>query len=186
MKSPPIFLLLERIGRIIANDGHASGLKPTQWEVLRYLGRANRFSRNPTALTSYLGTTKGTVSQTVSTLTRKGLVKKSSNPDNRRAIKLDLTEAGLALLDDDPLASAFASAAEAQDSTLALSLQRLLGAVIDERGGRPFGVCKTCVHFERQDTAEMPNRCRLLELPLTKDDSERICVEHESQLVLSG
>lgn len=66
-----ILILLERIGRVLQNDGHSEGLKPTQWEALRYFARANRFSRSPSALTAYLGMTKGTVSQTVGALEKR-------------------------------------------------------------------------------------------------------------------
>ncbi|HIP78057.1 MAG TPA: MarR family transcriptional regulator, partial [Kiloniellaceae bacterium] len=57
-------LLLERLARVLQNEAHSEGLKPTQWEALRYLSRANRFSRTPSGVTAYLGMTKGTVSQT--------------------------------------------------------------------------------------------------------------------------
>ena len=50
-----IAALIERIGRLLTADSHASGLLPVQWEVLRYLRRANRFSRTLAALTAYLG-----------------------------------------------------------------------------------------------------------------------------------
>ena len=57
--------LMERLSRLVGQTGHAHGMKPAQWDALRYLARANRFSRTPGALTAYLGATKGTVSQTV-------------------------------------------------------------------------------------------------------------------------
>jgi len=71
-----IAALIERIGRLLSTDAHAAGLLPVQWEVLRYLRRANRFSRTPAALTAYLGLTKGTVSQTLRALEGRGLVRK--------------------------------------------------------------------------------------------------------------
>ena len=40
-----IAALIERIGRLLSADAHAARLAPVQWEALRYLGRANRFSR---------------------------------------------------------------------------------------------------------------------------------------------
>ena len=40
-------VLLERLARVLQNEAHTGGLKPTQWEALRYLARANRFSRTP-------------------------------------------------------------------------------------------------------------------------------------------
>ncbi len=43
--------LLTRTARLIAGDGHSAGLKPVQWQALRYLAVANRFSRTPGAPT---------------------------------------------------------------------------------------------------------------------------------------
>ena len=83
-----IAALIERIGRLLSTDAHAGGLLPVQWEALRYLGRANRFSRTPAALTAYLGLTKGTVSQTVHVLEAKGLVTKQVDPADRRGRRL--------------------------------------------------------------------------------------------------
>ena len=53
MNNPaPLSHLIERLARVLQNDGHCDGLKPTQWEVLRYLSRANRFSCTPGAVTA--------------------------------------------------------------------------------------------------------------------------------------
>ena len=68
--------MVERLGRLLRSRGYEHDLNPAQWEALRYLGRCNRFSNNPSALSNFLGATKGTVSQTVSSLERKGLLTK--------------------------------------------------------------------------------------------------------------
>ena len=46
--------LIERIGRLVSRESHAEGLQPVQWEALRYLAKANRFSRTAAAATAYL------------------------------------------------------------------------------------------------------------------------------------
>ena len=104
-----IAALIERIGRLLSTDAHAGGLLPVQWEALRYLGRANRFSRTPAALTAYLGLTKGTVSQTVHALEARGLVTKQVDPADRRGRRLTLSPAGRTLLGRDPLAATVAA-----------------------------------------------------------------------------
>ncbi len=105
-ESPPaleIATRLERLGRLLRQAGHAGGLVPAQWEVLRYLARANRLSRSPGAVARYLGTTKGTVSQSLLTLQKKGLVTRRTSAVDERQVLLDLTEAGRAKLAADPL-----------------------------------------------------------------------------------
>ena len=42
--------LINRLERIARAGAGAGALNPAQWEALRYLGRANRFSRTPAAL----------------------------------------------------------------------------------------------------------------------------------------
>lgn len=93
---PRVADLIERPGRLADTLQRSGGLVPAQWEALRYLSRANRYSRHPGALAAFLGATKGTVSQTVIALERKGLVVRSDDPRDRRSVQIDLTEAGRA------------------------------------------------------------------------------------------
>ncbi len=183
MKAEPnAVVLLERLGRLLQNSAHCEGLKPTQWEALRYLSRANRFSRGPSAVTAYLGMTKGTVSQTLAALERKGLISKVTVPSDRRNVTIELTRKGKALLRKDPLAGLSAAAESlsgAQRARLMNGLEDLLTESLRQRGGRPFGACKTCRHFLRNAQGGRPHRCGLLEVPLSGPDSELICIEQE-------
>lgn len=175
--------LVERLARLVANEGHARGLKPAQWDALRYLARANRFSRTPGALTAYLGSTKGTVSQTVMSLERAGLVEKAANPADRRSVHLALTPAGTALLAADGIAG-IRNAVESLDETTRRGLDRGLRAVLASRlaagGGRPFGICRDCRHFGRDARGAGLHFCALLRQPLGEEDAAQICHEQEA------
>ena len=77
--------LIDRIGRVTRGLQFADGLSPAQWESLRYVSRANHYSRNPSALAAFLGATKGPVSQTLIALEGKGYLRRvRGNPDRRR------------------------------------------------------------------------------------------------------
>ncbi len=174
--------LIERLTRVLQNEAHAGGLKPTQWEALRYLARANRFSRTPSALTAYLGTTKGTVSQTVMALERKGLITKVSAPSDRRQVDLALTAAGRSLLEEDPyehLSQSWAQLDGQAQEQLSESLALLLQEMLRRRKGRPFGVCRSCKFFRANAEGNGRHRCALLNQALTEADSALICVEQE-------
>ncbi len=176
-------MLLERFGRLLQSRGHELGLKPAQWEALRYLGRANRFSRTPSGLTAYLGSTKGTVSQTLIALEDKGLVRKKADRDDRRAVRLELTAAGRRALEADPLLELEASLdvlGRREEVALDQALTSVLAGHLERTGGRPFGLCRTCRYFEKNATDGGPHRCSLLEVKLSADDSEQICVEQEA------
>ena len=177
-----IGVVLERLSRVLQNETHAEGLKPTQWEALRFLARANRFSRSPSGLTAYLGMTKGTVSQTLNALERKGLVIKHADTTDRRQVRIDLTAEGRRILDRDPVEGLLRSAAAigADDrNRLARGLQALLAEALRGRQGRPFGVCRSCRFFLANVPEGAPHRCGLLKVPLSAGDSRRICVEQE-------
>ena len=181
-KADDIAILLERLSRILQNEAHAEGLKPTQWEALRYLARANRFSRSPSAVTAYLGMTKGTVSQTLNALERKGLVRKKSDAADRRNLRIDLTRDGRALLVRDPVTAVLESSGRlpaTERRALSDGLESLLVETLRRRGGRPFGLCKTCRFFQKNAREGAPHRCGLLQVPLSANDSQEICIEQE-------
>ena len=180
--------LIERLGRLADALQRSDGLVPAQWEALRYLGRANRYSRHPGALAMFLGATKGTVSQTVIALERKGLVVRSDDPRDRRAIHIDLTESGRGALAHDPLrdlAEAATSLPEVTAGRLVADLTELLSGLQRRRGRPGFGVCGTCRFFRRnagEGEPGGPHRCGLTLEPLGDTDARHICVEHTPQV----
>ncbi|MGH6953201.1 MAG: MarR family winged helix-turn-helix transcriptional regulator [Alphaproteobacteria bacterium] len=174
--------LVGRLGRTAHCLQFTDGLNPAQWEALRYLARANRYSLSPSALAEFLGTTKGTASQTVRALENKGLVRRAPNGRDRRSVTLELTEAGAALLRRDPMAGFERASRSLPGDRLAAvvdGLSRLLRDVQDGCGGRPFGVCQECGHFRplaAADEPKGPHRCGLVGDPLSESDSALICV----------
>ena len=169
----------ERLGRLLRAGDHAAGLNPAQAEALRYLARANRFSRTPASLADYLGSTRGTVSQTLLALEAKGLVERQANLRDGRSIQLRVTPAGWEFLAADPVRALAGVIAEVDGGAdLADGLEAILRQVIAERGGRAFGACRTCRHFRRdQRTGLSPHHCALLDEPLSDEASTLICAE---------
>ena len=178
--------LLERIGRLARTEEQVGDLYPAQWAVLRYLARANRFSRTPMALTKYLATTRGTMSQSIIALERKGYVERIPSETDKRSVNVELTDAGRAKLASDPvqkLADELSAALGRQVAELADMLAALLREIIRSNGGQLFGQCKTCRHFvvDGGSTRREPHHCGLLDVGLSAQDSEMICVEQQSQ-----
>lgn len=176
--------LIDRLDRL-ARAGEASGgLNPAQWEALRFLGRANRFSRTPAALAEYLGSTRGTVSQTLIALEQKGFVSRRPSARDKRSIDLALTGLGEKALKDDPihrLAEDLAKSAPGDLAIVVQTLRSILQRQIARNGGRAFGACFSCRHFQKNAGASVrsPHHCGLLDEPLSATDSEAICVEQE-------
>jgi len=171
--------LIERLGRVLRGSDHEGGLQPAQWQALRYLARANRFSRTPAALAAYLGSTRGTVSQTLIALEAKGLLTKTPHLKDGRSVTLDLTSAGRQLLAQSAvheLAGDIAASADAE--TLARELDNALREALRRRGQQAFGVCRTCRHFRAHvREGKAPHHCSLLDERLSEPEAALICVE---------
>lgn len=178
---------LERLARLMRSREYEEDLNPAQWEALRYLSRANRFSNSPGALTRYLGATKGTISQTVKALERKGFITKSGRANEKRSVILILTAKGEEALRRDPWARLSTAAEELGGKTrrrMLKGLRELLAGELHRGNHRSFGLCATCRHFGeagRKTDPSGPHFCKLLNEPLSTSDASRICTEHEDR-----
>ena len=182
----PILLeLLQSLCRVVRSDqrvGGSSGqLQPVHIEALSYLHRANRFSNTPQALAEYLHSTKGTVSQSLLLLYRRGLITRKADPKDGRVVRLHISAKGrrmlgLASLDDEWL-KAFAGIPEKQVEAAAEVLNQALLNLQRSRRGRTFGECQTCRQFRKEGQRQF--RCGLTGEPLSADDAQKICREHE-------
>jgi DNA-binding MarR family transcriptional regulator len=179
LNSAPIRIaaLIERIGRF-ARAREAVTLPPAQWEALRFIARANSFSRQPTAVAAWLATTKGTASQTIMALERKGLIRKARHPSDRRITCLEPTLAGQMLLEEDPmhrLEEAIARLPPLYAAALSQSLAHIAGDLAPE-GARPvFSGCAGCRHLEANGEAR---RCRNFGADLSGEEATLACVAH--------
>lgn len=88
--------LLDRVLRTSAAEDWTEDISPSQRAVLSYLSRANRYSRAPSQVADYLSATRGTVSQTLKTLARKGLVSEQRSEKDKRSISYKISEIGRA------------------------------------------------------------------------------------------
>lgn len=173
---PDLRSLIERLARLAASADWAGDLNPTQMSALRYLSRANAYSRAPSHVADYLGTTRGTVSQTLQALERKGLITLGDWPADRRRLTYDLTDAGrAALAGPRAIDDALAGLGTPQADAMADALTEVLTTLLHARGGRSFGICKSCRHHKPQDVGAW---CRLLNVALSPAEPVKICHEH--------
>jgi DNA-binding MarR family transcriptional regulator len=167
--------LINRLARLDAAETWAVDLNPAQIAALDYLARANRFSRAPSHVAEYLGTTRGTMSQTLKSLVRKGYLTERGSETDRRSISYDLTPAGTTLAGRHGALSRAVDALPAGDQErLGASLSAILAARLSANGGRAFGICKTCAHHRVTGDGAS---CALLSLPLAPEETTQICHE---------
>ena len=177
------FRLIERIGNLLRSEERkkyaAIGLQPVHVQVLDYLFTCNRFSDTPASVAEYLGLTKGTVSQSLQVLERKGYIQKTQDSEDGRVVHLALSAAGTKLLDDIKPMDVFAQAQHAVSSqhftTIEAALNSMLSELQKANNAKSFGVCHSCVNFVQLDDHYL---CNLTQLPLSQFDAKKICREH--------
>jgi len=184
MNTNILYTYLERLSELLRVEarkkGAEQGLQPIQVEILHYLSQCNRFSDTPMAVTEYLRQTKGTVSQTLKVLEKKGFLHKRPDPNDKRSVHLKLTTAGQKFVSEAVPFSVFQSVcadlSSAQKQNLEQGLHFLLFELLKANQAQTFGVCKSCRYNQK-----LPNStffCQLVGEELSPQETQLICREH--------
>ncbi len=172
--------LMNRLARLDSASSWAGDLNPVQRSALEYLRDANRFSRSPSHVAEFLGTTRGTMSQTLKALLRKGYVEEVRSDSDKRSISYALTKAGTVMLEDDGVvAVALTKLTDTEVCALENGLGQTLRQALSLNDAKSFGQCKTCRFHQTEGTSAY---CKLLSLPLAQADTMKICVEHQEKV----
>lgn len=156
-------------------------LQPVHFQILNYLSRANKHSDNPAALARYLGMTRGTVSQSLIILEKKGYIEKIPDKNDKRFMRLRLLPEGATVLKQARPSDLFDGATEILRSGDAPPsdvnvFQKALIALQKANQSQSFGVCKTCRNFSARLGGFF---CELTQQPLNVEESKQICQEHK-------
>lgn len=183
MEHKTVFDTVERISALIRSEERKKctefGLQIVHLQALDYISRCNKYSDTPAALANYLGMTRGTVSQTLLLLEKKGFIKKTTDGNDRRVIHLSLLPEGQDILEKTRLCDLFRQASSILESPGNANYQEALSAVLTalqkSNKSYTFGLCKTCHYFSQVLDGYS---CGLTKEPLSLQDSEKICQEH--------
>jgi DNA-binding MarR family transcriptional regulator len=180
--------LLVQVGRLVQAEGYDGELSPAQWMALRFFARANRFSRNSSALAEFQATTRGTATQTIKLLEARGYLVREPSKADRRSIRLRLTREGKKALARDPF-EVLVRAVDLLDAKERTAMRRALHQVLSTvaRSGahRQIGVCQDCTHFGRevrcnpQSTASSGAECLLLGVSVHPEEAGLLCVHFQ-------
>jgi DNA-binding MarR family transcriptional regulator len=177
--------LLVQAARICYFEGNQHGLRDREWMALRFLGRANRFSRTPSALAGFIGATRATASQIVKTLEGKSLLARKPSQKDKRSVVLQVTAQGEKCLNQhDPVNHVLnAVTALGPDECVRLrdSLREILNHLDAAHQRLDASVCRDCMFLaeRRQDTgkrrATAEFLCRLYRAPVALEETELLC-----------
>ena len=102
MQEIDIFEIVECMAALIRSEERKKctklRLQLMHFEVLDYLSYSNKYTDTPAATASYFGMTRGTVSQSLIILEKKGYLEKSMDESDNRVIHVKLLPSGLAIL----------------------------------------------------------------------------------------
>lgn len=183
MQNNTAFKLIERMASLIRAEERKKctlmGLQNVHLQVLDYLSLCNKYSDTPAALANYLGMTRGTVSQTLLLLEKKGLIKKNQDVNDRRVVHLEILPLGSELLTQLKLTDLFDEASKGLSADRHVNydivMANVLAALQKANRSYSFGLCKTCRFFTTDPDGFV---CGLTKETLTQTDSEKICQEH--------
>lgn len=131
--------VMAQVLRTTSSLAFSNGLNPAQWSAMRYFAQAAPNARSVVAFARYHGTTKGTASQTIAALLKKGLLDRHRSDRDRRTVSLVLTPPGRAMLNDDPLnelAYAVSLLPDADHQAMAAGLDQVLRVLLERRAQR--------------------------------------------------
>lgn len=176
----PLYDRIERVANLLGARARATarahGVEPIQLDVLHFLARCNRYSDTSKAVAEFFGLTKGTVSQTIAALHRKGMLDKQPDPADGRRIHLILTRAGDRVVREAFPPELLRAVAIPRDTALVAELDGLLRRMQRASGSASFGECRSCELFRRE--GDRRYRCGLTGEALRRIDIEKICLEH--------
>jgi DNA-binding MarR family transcriptional regulator len=132
-----IAALVEQLGRQVQNLCFTKELAPVQWSALRYFAKAGPAARTVSGLAAYTGVNASSASRTIQLLLAKGLVRTETDLGDCRMRMVSLSQAGIDLLDRDPLA-ALAGALHTLNENEQAILRDLLEKVLFELFPKPF------------------------------------------------
>jgi DNA-binding MarR family transcriptional regulator len=181
-QSPPspdlVAELLVHVGRAARREDGQSGLTAAQWTCLRFFARANGATCTPSAFASFQSTTRGTASQIVKSLERRGLVARRRAPHDGRSVCFALTAAGRAMLAEDPLRDligAIDRLGPEEGARLRGTLSRLSAALSNRRETPAFGTCRDCRHFA---PGAETGYCACLAAELAAGELDKLCASY--------
>lgn len=167
--------LLVHLGRAARCEDGTSEMTAAQWTCLRFFARANGSTRTPSGFASFQATTRGTASQIIKTLERRGLIMRSRSASDGRSSRIDLTETGRSMLARDPLRDiidVIARLAAPERTQLVETLSRLAFAVSDVREVPAFGTCHDCTHFT---PTGQTGYCACMAAELAAEETTKLC-----------
>ncbi|MEJ6395934.1 MarR family transcriptional regulator [Gymnodinialimonas sp. 2305UL16-5] len=170
--------LLVHVARAARSEDGKSELTAAQWTCLRFFARANRDTRTPSNFASFQATTRGTASQIIKSLEKRGVIVRRQSDRDKRSVCFDLTQAGRDILVKDPLSDLMRvidDLSVEERNRFLKTLSRLASTLAEAREVPAFGTCTDCSHFS---TTGGTGYCACLSAELATDEIDKLCASY--------
>ena len=180
--------LLLMVGRLVQFEGYGGGLSPAQWMALRFLSRANAFSRTPSAFAEFQATTRGTATQAIKALEAGGYLVRQRSKADGRSFTLRLSDKGKKALARDPfevLVRAVDTLDLEEQTAMHDALHQVLTTVAASGTRRRFGVCRDCAYLggdiccTSTSANQSATECLLFGVRIDPKDAGLLCVHYQ-------
>jgi len=188
---------LERISAAMRADRWAvaetAGLNPTQAHVLTFIAGRDEKGVRVRAIADHLGVAQPTATDSVAALIRKGLLKKSADIDDARAVAIRITPAGRDIVRGIGLAitsteRALETLSTREQTALLQLIIKTIRALQIAGAISPQRMCVTCRHFRpyAHDDARTPHHCAYVDAAFGAEALRLDCGEHDALTATDG
>jgi DNA-binding MarR family transcriptional regulator len=178
-----LYRISQAVSVLLRDRSQAQGLSATQLQALLFLAYARHDVRTIGGLAERLGCTPATASGVANALERKGLAIRKPWPQHRRTIMLNLTDDGMAMVDqvdsslDDLEAIVRQLSAEEQEVLLRLT-EHVVQGLAKQGWIKLYEMCWKCEQFQSQvhpGDPDGPHHCGYLGTSIPDAESYKEC-----------
>jgi DNA-binding MarR family transcriptional regulator len=177
---------LSRVFRLLLWDiAKEEKISPIQIQFLLYLLDRRREQCRISSLAKEFGLSLATVSDSIKTLVKKGLVSRKLYEGDKRVVILELTPSGRRLAErvtgwQEVMRAHIKRFPPDIKETVMIFLMELINSLRNEGIISVARICISCNHFQRNvhPNSEKPHHCSLTDRPLAPADFRIDCPEH--------
>lgn len=163
----------------------AFDLNPTQTQILTLLLEQG-ITLSASDISTRLGVTRASASDSISAVEAKGLIRKQSSPTDGRSVAIQLTAKGqrvareLAVWPED-VTQIFFGMSEHERGVFLNLLSKTIAGLQQQRSIPISRMCVTCIHFRphQYEDDDKPHHCALIDAAFGNESLRLNCPEHE-------
>jgi DNA-binding MarR family transcriptional regulator len=181
---------IDRLSTVLKADqwasANAEGLNPTQAHVITFLAGRDAHGMRVKAIAGHLGVSQPTATDSIAALERKGLVIKTVDATDMRALAVAITEAGRDAVKAIGLSTmateqAVASLTLGEQADLLLLITKLIRSLQSSGAISGQRMCPTCSHFRpyAHPGENLPHHCEFVNAAFGNRHLRLDCGEHQ-------